>query len=305
MTDAIVLRGLTKSFAGPSGPVRAVRGIDLDIARGETVALLGPNGAGKSTTIEIVLGLADADAGSVEVLGGRPSDAVQRGAVGAMLQVGAVLGELSVRELVDMMGALFPSPLGVDETLELAGIADIADRRTNRLSGGQTQRVRFAVAMVSNPDLVILDEPTVAMDVESRVAFWATMRTFTERGTTVIFATHYLEEADDHADRIVLMARGEVVADGTPAQLRAASGGRRITGRLPGADAVALGRLPGVTSATVHHDSIELVCTDSDVALRAVLAAHPDLTDIGVAGAGLEQAFLELTADGAGGGTGS
>ena len=186
----VALRGLVKTFPSPAGPVQAVRGIDLDIARGETVALLGPNGAGKSSTIEMILGLSKPDAGTVDVLGLSPKQAIQRGAIGAMLQVGAVLGELSVRELVDMMGSLFPSPLGVDETLQLAGIGDIAERRTNRLSGGQTQRVRFAVAMVSDPDLIILDEPTVAMDVESRVAFWATMRSFTERGKTVIFATH-------------------------------------------------------------------------------------------------------------------
>ncbi|HQF94204.1 MAG TPA: ABC transporter ATP-binding protein, partial [Microthrixaceae bacterium] len=222
------------------------------------------------------------------------------GAIGAMLQVGAVLGELSVRELVDMMGSLFPSPLGVDETLQLAGIGDIAERRTNRLSGGQTQRVRFAVAMVSDPDLIILDEPTVAMDVESRVAFWATMRSFTERGKTVIFATHYLEEADDYADRIVLMARGEIVADGTAAELRAASGGRHIKAVLAGASSAALESLAGVVSATIHGEAIDLACADSDVAIRALLAAYPDVHEIEIVGAGLEHAFLELTGEAGG-----
>jgi ABC-2 type transport system ATP-binding protein len=277
--------------------VQAVRAIDLDIARGQTVALLGPNGAGKSTTIEMILGLSKPDAGTVEVLGLTPAKAIQRGAIGAMLQVGAVLGELSVRELIDMMGSLFPTPLAVEDTLELAGIADIAERRTNRLSGGQTQRVRFAVAMVSDPDLIILDEPTVAMDVESRVAFWATMRSFTARGKTVIFATHYLEEADAYADRIVLMARGAIVADGTAAELRAASGGRHIRAALPGASARELGSLPGVASATVHGDAIDLACSDSDVAIRSLLATHPDAHDIEIVGAGLEQAFLELTGE--------
>jgi ABC-2 type transport system ATP-binding protein len=233
----------------------------------------------------------------VEVLGLTPAKAIQRGAIGAMLQVGAVLGELSVRELIDMMGSLFPTPLTVDDTLELAGIGDIAERRTNRLSGGQTQRVRFAVAMVSDPDLIILDEPTVAMDVESRVAFWATMRSFTARGKTVIFATHYLEEADAYADRIVLMARGQIVADGTAAELRASSGGRHIKAVLRGAAAHALGSLPGVTSATVHGDGIDLACSDSDVAIRSLLAAHPEVHDIEIVGAGLEQAFLELTGE--------
>jgi len=293
----VSLRGLSKTFPSPAGPVQAVRGIDLDIARGQTVALLGPNGAGKSTTIEMILGLSKPDAGTVEVLGLTPAQAVQRGAIGAMLQVGAVLGELSVRELIDMMGSLFPTRLAVDETLQLAGITDIAERRTNRLSGGQTQRVRFAVAMVSDPDLIILDEPTVAMDVESRVAFWATMRSFTARGKTVIFATHYLEEADAYADRIVLMARGEIVADGTAAELRAASGGRHIKAVLRAAVVDKLGSLPGVASATVHGDAIDLACSDSDAAIRALLAAHPEVHDIEIVGAGLEHAFLELTGE--------
>jgi ABC-2 type transport system ATP-binding protein len=296
----VALRGLVKTFPSPAGPVQAVRGIDLDIACGETVALLGPNGAGKSSTIEMILGLSKPDAGTVDVLGLSPKQAIQRGAIGAMLQVGAVLGELSVRELVDMMGSLFPTPLGVDETLELAGIGDIAERRTNRLSGGQTQRVRFAVAMVSDPDLIILDEPTVAMDVESRVAFWATMRSFTERGKTVIFATHYLEEADDYADRIVLMARGEIVADGTAAELRAASGGRHIKAVLAGASSAALESLAGVVSATIHGEAIDLACADSDVAIRALLAAYPDVHEIEIVGAGLEHAFLELTGEAGG-----
>jgi ABC-2 type transport system ATP-binding protein len=277
--------------------VQAVRGVDLDIERGETVALLGPNGAGKSSTIEMILGLSQPDTGTVSVLDMTPAAAIRKGAIGAMLQVGAVLGEMSVRELVHMMGSLFPTPMGVDETLDLAGIADIADRRTNRLSGGQTQRVRFAVAMVSNPDLIILDEPTVAMDVESRVAFWSTMRAFTALGKTVIFATHYLEEADDYADRIVLMARGEVVADGTAAELRAASGGRHIRAQLPGASVEMLGALAGVASATVRGDAIELACTDSDVALRALLAVSDDVHDIEIVGAGLEQAFMDLTGE--------
>ena len=213
------MRGLVKTFRSSAGPVRAVRGVDIDIAPGETVALLGPNGAGKSTTIDMLLGLSAPDAGDVLVFGMTPSEAVRRGAIGGMLQTGAVIGELTVRELVATMASLYPAPLDVDETLELAGIADLGRRMTNRLSGGQTQRVRFAVAMVSNPDLLVLDEPTVAMDVEGRVQFWQTMRRFVAGGKTVLFATHYLEEADANADRIILMARGEVVADWPATQI--------------------------------------------------------------------------------------
>ncbi|SDI95321.1 ABC-2 type transport system ATP-binding protein [Frankineae bacterium MT45] len=293
----IELTGLVKSFKSPQGPVHAVRGVDLQIAPGETVALLGPNGAGKSTTIDMLLGLLPPDAGSVSLFGMTPAAAIKRGAIGAMLQSGAVLNDLTVRELIDMMGSLYPHPLPIDETLALANIADIADRKTNKLSGGQTQRVRFGVALVSNPDLLVLDEPTVAMDVEARRDFWATMRSFTDRGKTVVFATHYLEEADAYADRIVLMARGQIVADGAATELKAKVGTRTIRVTLPDADLAALGELPGVSSAEVHGDAVQLLCADSDAALRALLSAYPAARDIEVTGAGLEQAFLQLTGD--------
>jgi ABC-2 type transport system ATP-binding protein len=181
--------------------------------------------------------------------------------------------------------------------MSLTGISDIAVRRTNKLSGGQTQRVRFAIAMVSNPDLLILDEPTVALDVEGRHAFWVAMRAFAERGNTVIFATHYLEEADANADRVILMARGQIVADGPATEIKARVGVRTIRATLPGVDLVELGRLPGVSSADRHGEAIVLSCRDSDAALRALLPAYPQALDIEVMGAGLEEAFLELTVD--------
>ena len=291
------MTGLVKTFTTSSGTIHAVRGINIEIAVGETVALLGPNGAGKSTTIDMLLGLSKPDSGTVEVLGMRPEEVIARGAVGAMLQTGVVIGELSVRELIDMMASLYPSPMDVDEVLELAGIGQIADQRTNKLSGGQTQRVRFAVAMVSNPDLLVLDEPTVAMDVEARHQFWETMRSFTGRGKTVLFATHYLEEADANADRIILMARGEVVADGPATEIKAATGGRQIRGTLPNADVEALRRLDGVRSAELRGEAIILACTDSDAAVRALLHAFPAIRDLEITGAGLEEAFLQLTRD--------
>jgi ABC-2 type transport system ATP-binding protein len=293
----VALRGLVKTFRSPVGPVQAVRGVDIDIAPGETVALLGPNGAGKSTTIDMLLGLSTPDAGEVRVFGMTPADAIRRGAIGGMLQTGAVIGELTVRELVATMASLYPMPLDVDETLELAGIADLGRRMTNRLSGGQTQRVRFAVAMVSNPDLLVLDEPTVAMDVEGRVQFWQTMRRFTEGGKTVLFATHYLEEADANADRIILMARGQVVADGPATQIKATVGGRTLRATLPGADDVDLGELPGVRTAAVHGEAITLQCSDSDATVRALLRDFPTVRDLEITGAGLEAAFLQLTGD--------
>ena len=167
-TTGIQLSGLMKSFRSPEGPVHAVRGIDISITPGETVALLGPNGAGKSTTIDMLLGLLPPDSGTVSLFGMTPADAIRAGAVGGMLQVGGVIQYLSVRELITMVASLYPKPLGVEEVIELTGIADLADRKTTKLSGGQTQRLRFAIALVSNPDLLVLDEPTVALDVEAR-----------------------------------------------------------------------------------------------------------------------------------------
>jgi ABC-2 type transport system ATP-binding protein len=293
----IRLHGLEKTFRTPHGPVRAVRGIDIAIAPGETVALLGPNGAGKSTTIDMLLGLTRPDAGDVELFGGSPERAVADGRVGAMLQTGALLQGLNVRELIMMMASLYPAPLDVDEVIDLTGLQTSAAQRTEKLSGGQTQRVRFAVALVSNPDLLVLDEPTVAMDVEGRHAFWATMREFAARGKTIIFATHYLEEADTFADRAVLMAHGHVVADGPTTEIKARVGRRTIRATLPAADPESLRALPGVAAADRRGDAIVLSCTDSDAAIRALLEQEPETSDIEITGAGLEEAFLELTAD--------
>src|ERR1700684_2025632 len=245
MATAIAASSLSKSY----GSVRAVRGIDVAIEIGETVALLGPNGAGKSTTIDMILGLADPDGGTVSVFGGAPSAAIDAGQVGAMLQTGALIRDLSVRELIAMVASLYPQPLAVEDALDLTGLSEIAGQRTQKLSGGQTQRVRFAVALVSNPKLLVLDEPTVAMDVEGRHSFWTTMRELAARGKTVLFATHYLEEADAYADRAILMAHGEVVADGPTTEIKAMVGSRTIRATLPGADLAALERLPGVSGA--------------------------------------------------------
>ena len=293
----VEVRGLTKSFSGQQGPVRAVREVDISIARGETVALLGPNGAGKTTTIDMILGLLEPDAGSVAVLGRKPSAAVSDGLVGGMLQTGALLRDLSVRDLVSMTASLYPNPLDVGEVITLTGLDGIAGRRTQKLSGGETQRARFAIALVGNPDLLVLDEPTVALDVEGRIGFWNTMRALAGRGKTVLFATHYLEEADAYADRVVLMARGRVVADGPPTEVKALVGSRRIRATLPGAPVDALAGLPGVTRVERHGEAIELACSDSDAAVRALLAAYPDARDLEITGAGLEQAFIQLTGD--------
>jgi ABC-2 type transport system ATP-binding protein len=295
--QAIELRSLSKSFPGPNGPVHAVAGIDVSIGRGETVALLGPNGAGKSTTIDMMLGLQPPDGGTAEVLGMAPRDAVQAGLIGAMLQTGELIQYLSVRELVTMMAGLYPDPLSVDEVISSTGLEELAGRRTNKLSGGETQRVRFALALVSNPELLVLDEPTVALDVEGRRGFWATMRAVAAGGKTVIFATHYIEEADAFADRAVLMAHGRIVADGPTTEIKARVGRRTIRATLPDVPLSELAELPGVSLADNRGDGIVLACTDSDQAIRALLNRYDQARDIEIVGAALEDAFIELTSD--------
>ncbi|HEV2592461.1 MAG TPA: ABC transporter ATP-binding protein [Gaiellaceae bacterium] len=287
----IVATDLRKSF----GDVHAVDGIDLSIEPGETVALLGPNGAGKSTTIDMMLGLQRPDGGTVTVFDRTPPDAVDAGIVGAMLQSGSLIRDLTVRELVSMVASLYPKPMQVDDALELAGLTSIASRRTNKLSGGETQRARFAVAVVADPELLVLDEPTVAMDVEARHAFWTSMRAFAARGKTIVFATHYLDEADEYADRVVLMARGQIVADGAPTEIKARVGLRQIRATLPSIAAEELESLAGVTHSERRGDSIVLSCSDSDAAIRALLAQYPDAKDIEIRGADLDDAFLLLT----------
>jgi ABC-2 type transport system ATP-binding protein len=290
--SGLAVHGISKSF----GAVHAVRGVNLEIAPGETVALLGPNGAGKSTTIDMLLGLQQPDAANVSLFGAAPRDAVRNGAVGAMLQTGGLIRELTVRELVTMIAALYPNPLAVCDVLALTGTREFADRRTHKLSGGETQRVRFAMAVVANPRLLVLDEPTVALDVEGRHDVWAIMRTFErEVHTTELFATHYLEEADAYADRVVLMARGTIVADGTPAAIKARVGQRKIRVTVEDADFADLVHLPGVTMVERQNGAATLVCEDSDVALRALLALYPLARDVEVRSAGLDEAFLELT----------
>jgi len=288
--------GLEKSFRTAGQVVHAVRGIDLSIPVGETVALLGPNGAGKSTTIDLLLGLAAPDAGSVSVFGTDPEAAVRAGRIGAMFQTGALINDLSVRELITMMASIYPHPLDVEEIITLTGLTEIAGRRTQKLSGGETQRTRFALALVGNADLLVLDEPTVALDVEARHSFWTAMREFAARGKTVIFATHYLEEADTYADRVILMAGGQIVADGPPTEIKAIVGSRTIRATLPGVSLSTLSRLPGVTSADRRGDVAILVCEDSDATIRALIADHPEARDIEIESAGLEAAFLQLTA---------
>ena len=289
----MVLANVSKSY----GAVRAVESIDLTIAAGENVALLGPNGAGKTTTLDMMLGLTRPDSGQVAVFGLPAAQAVAAGAVGGMLQSGSPVENLRVREMVALMASYYPRPLPLDDVLERTGLADLADRWASKLSTGQIQRVRFACALVGNPDLLVLDEPTAGVDVEGRHEFWQAMRSVAADGKTVIFATHYLEEADAFADRIVLMARGRVVADSSATAIKARAASRTVRATLPNVEVATLAELPGVLGAERHGEAIVLSCSDADVAVRALFERYADVRDVEVGGGSLEEAFLELTAD--------
>ncbi|GGK53762.1 ABC transporter ATP-binding protein [Streptomyces flaveus] len=278
------------------GTVRAVDGLSLTLHPGETVALLGPNGAGKSTTLDLLLGLKQPDSGTVRVFGTGPREAIVAGRVGAMLQSGGLMDEVMVAELVRLACALHPKPYPANDVLARAGIAQIADRKVNKLSGGQAQRVRFALATAGDSDLIVLDEPTTGMDVTTRQAFWATMREQADQGRTVLFATHYLEEADAIADRVLVLHRGRLLADGTAAEIKAKAGARRISFDLRDSiDEAALRALPFLTHLDVSGHTVRIQSADADATVHALygLGAYP--RNLEVAGLGLEQAFVAIT----------
>jgi ABC-2 type transport system ATP-binding protein len=282
------------------GAIVALNKLDLEVARGETLALLGPNGAGKSTTISILLGIRRPQEGQVSVLGTDPRGAMASGKVGAMLQVGGGSGlphGVKVGDLVAMTSRLYRRPSPVARTLARSGLTALADRQTQRLSGGEAQRVRFALAIAGDPELVFLDEPTVAMDVEGRRSFWAMMRGFSGEGRTVVFATHHLDEVDAVADRIVVMRRGAVVANGPASTIKAAVPTRRVRFASRGVDRARLRELDGVDAASVRGTEVVLDSLDADATVRALVASGVAFTDIEVTGADLEQAFVALTGD--------
>ncbi|WP_330475600.1 ABC transporter ATP-binding protein [Terrabacter sp. C0L_2] len=301
---AVELRGLVKTFAparrSHDTEVRAVDGIDLRIEAGEIVAFLGPNGAGKTTTLDMVLGLTEPTSGTAEVFGRRPREAVIGGHVSAVLQTGGLLRDLTVRETVRMVASTYAVTTPVDEVIERAGLAALADRRVSKCSGGEQQRLRFALALLPDPRLLVLDEPTAGMDVTARRDFWDTMRADAGTGRTVVFATHYLEEADAFADRIVLVAGGRIVADGTTAEIRARASGRTVSATMPsGSVASSVARLrgvDGVRDVEERGSRVVVTATDSDAVARLLLLELGG-TDLEIVTAGLEQAFMTLTGD--------
>jgi ABC-2 type transport system ATP-binding protein len=298
---AIRLDGVTKDF----GAVHAVQGIDLTIEQGEIVAFLGPNGAGKTTSIDLMLGLSQPSSGSVQVLGHHPRQAIARGLVSAVMQTGGLLKDLTVRETVTYMASLFADTQPVDDVLAHAGITGLAGRKVGKCSGGEQQRLRFAMALLPDPALLLLDEPTTGMDVEGRRAFWSAIRADAARGRTVLFATHYLEEADQYADRIVLMRRGRIVADGTGSEIKALAAGRTVRATLDQADQAdhsdhavheALSRLDGVESVELRGETVLVHARDTDAVARYLLT-RTDARNLEISARSIEDAFLSLTGD--------
>ena len=290
-SPAIQAQDAVKTFRTRSETVRAVQGVSLEIPRGGVVALLGPHGAGKTPLLDMGLGLSEPTSGAVSVCGERPRAAVAHGKVGAVQQVGGLLADLSVRETVTMIASLYPDHLPVDEALERAGAASFVRRKVSKCSGGQQQRVRFALALLPRPELLVLDEPTAGMDVQSRTEFWDAMRAETERGLTVVFATHYLQEAEDIAERIVLMDAGRVTFDGSVDELRSMSRHHTVSFVWPTAEP-----LPEFAGAAVSRRSesrVHLRTEDADALARELLTRTP-ASALEISRGGLDEAFAAL-----------
>jgi ABC-2 type transport system ATP-binding protein len=287
----VVLEGAHKSY----GSVEALKDVDLSIAEGEVVAILGPNGAGKTTAINLMLGLRKPTQGRARLFGLDPGDRRARSRCGVMLQESGVLSSLHVRELVGQFRSYYPNPMSVDRAIAMAGLEAEADRQSAKLSGGQRQRLYYALAVCGDPDLLFLDEPTVGMDVESRRAFLAEIRAFAALGRTVVLTTHYLEEADELAQRVIVIDRGSVIADGSPGQIKARVGGRRITFDCPGG--LGEGDVAGlpVQSLEVRGTRAWMLSDEPEEVLRALFERGVRMQNLEVVGADLEEAFVSLT----------
>ena len=286
------LAGVTKNY----GEVCALRNMTFQVGAGQVVALLGPNGAGKTTAVKLLLGLLEPNSGRVRVFGGNPTNPQNRMRTGAMLQVGRVPETLRVREHIDLFSSYYASPLSLAEVLATAGLEKLADRKFGDLSGGQRQRTLFALAICGDPDLLFLDEPTVGLDVEARRALWDGIRHLVERGKSVLLTTHYLEEADALADRIAVINQGTIIAEGTPAEIKAQTSGKRIR-CVTSLDLATLLRIPGVIEVKQDRNAVEIQAREAELVVRTLLARDSTLSGLEITTAGLEEAFLALTQD--------
>jgi ABC-2 type transport system ATP-binding protein len=284
------LTRITKRF----GEIVALNDVSISIQPGELVALLGPNGAGKTTAVRLLLGLTRPDAGVARVFGLDPREPRNRVRTGALLQVGKVPETLRVSEHIELFSSYYPDPLPLGEIIEAAGLRGLERRAFGELSGGQKQRLLFALAICGNPDLLILDEPTVGLDVDARRSIWEQIRRFVGKGRSILLTTHYLEEADSLSDRIIVIDRGRVIAEGTPAEIKGRASGKRI--RCTTSIAIeSLRALPFVTSVTRDGATTEILTPTSEGVVRELLSLDPALTNLEVTSAGLEEAFLSLT----------
>jgi len=278
------------------GEVRALRNVNFTVRTGEVVALLGPNGAGKTTAVKLLLGLMPPNAGKVRVLGGDPTNPENRMRTGAMLQVGRVPETLRVREHIDLFSSYYPKPLPLKKVVVAAGLEKFVDRKFGDLSGGQRQRVLFALAICGDPDLLLLDEPTVGLDVEARRGLWDEIRNLVGRGKTIVLTTHYLEEADALADRIAVINEGTIIAEGTPAEIKKQTSGKRIR-CVTSVGVAGLRQIAGVTEVREDREAVEIHAIEAEPVVRELLARDPRLSGLEITSAGLEEAFLALTQD--------
>lgn len=286
------LNNVSKTY----GDVEALKNVNLKIHAGEVVALLGPNGAGKTTSVNLLLGMLRPTQGEVRLFGGDPNSVASRTRTGAMLQLSGVPETLKVREHIELYSSYYPNPLRLKETLELSNLSDLAERPYGKLSGGQKQRLHLALALCGDPDLIFLDEPTTGLDVATRRALWEQIRGFLERGRTVVLTTHYIEEADALADRVVVINHGEIIAKGSPADIKAKTAGRKIR-VVTSASQTEIETMDGVTSVTTDGAALEILATSAEPVVLRLLESDPTATGLEVTTAGLEDAFLALTQD--------
>jgi ABC-2 type transport system ATP-binding protein len=278
------------------GKVAALEDVDFAVYRGQLLALLGPNGAGKTTTVRLLLGLDRPRSGRVSVFGRDPCDMQARARRGAMLQVGKAPETLRVREHIQLFSSYYPNPLTMAKVIDAAGLEGLENRIFGSLSGGEKQRVLFALAICGNPDLLILDEPTLGLDVESRRALWLYIRGFVDRGGSVLLTTHYLDEADALAERVIVLHRGRAIVSGSPADIKRRAAARRVR-CITSLPRHRIASLPGVVSFRRDGVSTEIVASDADRVVYELFLADPSLHDLEVTGAGLEDAFLAITND--------